>query len=134
MTSRRRQLRVGTLAPCGARPQWEGFRAIVSTFDGFRIRSRRVCFFLTAPSTLSGMGVTGWIPLFLSAGLAMGGAAGAQIGVALAAAGVPAIRCLALSVLGLARGRFVDAGGLDDQPCPQYGTCHCARFRTSFPW
>jgi hypothetical protein len=54
-----------------------------------------------------GAAVIGWVPLSLSAGLAMGDAPDVQIALALAFAGLAAMIGLSLGVLGLVRGRHV---------------------------
>jgi hypothetical protein len=68
--------------------------------------SRRPLF--AALSTLAiTVGVIGWVPLVLSAGLAMGSAPDSQIAIALGLAGLAAVLGLSLGGLGLARGKHL---------------------------
>jgi hypothetical protein len=61
-----------------------------------------------ALSTLAiAVGVIGWVPLVLSAGLAMGSAPDRQIAIALGLAGLAAVLGLSLGGLGLLRGKHV---------------------------
>jgi hypothetical protein len=64
--------------------------------------SRRPLF--AALSTLAiALGVIGWVPLTLSAGLAMGNAPNGQIAIALGLAGLSAVLGIALGTLALVR-------------------------------
>jgi hypothetical protein len=63
---------------------------------------------IAALSTLAiGVGLIGWVPLALSAGLAMGNAPDGQIAIALGLAGLAALFGLSLGGLGLVRGKHV---------------------------
>jgi hypothetical protein len=67
-------------------------------------KSRRPVF--AALSTLAiAAGVIGWVPLVLSAGLAMGSGSHRQIALALGLAGLAAVLGLSLGGLGLLRGK-----------------------------
>jgi hypothetical protein len=65
-----------------------------------------VAFLLTMPLLAIAIGTLGWIPLFITAGLAMGNATNAQIAAALASAGAAAVIGLSLTILGLTRRRL----------------------------
>ena len=68
--------------------------------------SRRPLF--AALSTLAlAVGIIGWVPLTLSAGLAMGKGSKGQIAIAVALAGLAAVLGLLLGTVGLLRGKHV---------------------------
>jgi hypothetical protein len=61
---------------------------------------------IALPATALGVGAAGWIPLVLSAGLAMGSATDTQIAIPLGLAGIAALIGISLGCMGLVRGRF----------------------------
>jgi hypothetical protein len=70
-------------------------------------RNSRRPLFATLSTLAIVVGVIGWVPLTLSAGLAMGNALNGQIAIALGLAGLAAALGLLLGGLGLLRGKHV---------------------------